>query len=136
VKPWSKLQREIYKLLVEGLDLQIQCRAYRMPESWSTTPQIPRFWITLGEDIIFDIPKNANYQQKHQMYDHIPNISNLIREYIDSPVDGLATKVFAKDTFGVTDILKAADRRIGRRQWDKLPQTEVVKKILEARKSL
>lgn len=108
-----------------------------MPNSQSTTPQIPRFWITLGKEIIFDVPKNATYRQKHQMYDHIPAISDLIRAYVDAPVDGLVGRVFPNDTFNLADVFKAMDRRIGRRQWDKVPVTsDAVKKILDLRRGL
>ncbi len=137
-KPWSKLQRDIYKLIDDRINLQIQCRAYRMPESISTNPQIPRYWVTLGKEIIFDVPKNAETggYDPNQLYIFIPLISQLIRDYINSPLDGLVEKKFDEDTFGFTDILKAADRRIGKRQWDKLPRTEAVQKIIAARESV
>ena len=112
-KPWSKLQRDIYKLLDTSINLQIQCRAYRMPESISTNPQIPRYWITLGKEIIFDIPKEADLDVKYRLYEHIPAISQTIRDYINSPLEGLLSKTF-DDKFGITDILKAADRRLGK----------------------
>lgn len=127
-KPWSKLQREIYKLFDDKLPLQIHCRAYRMENSISSSPQIPRYWVTLGKDIIFDFPKNGTLQEKHQMYIHIPNISETIREYIDSPLDGLLQKEFTKDNFGISNILKAADRRLGKAKlldWGKNQSPEV-----------
>ena len=56
-KPWSKLQKEFYLLRAEGLDLQLQCRAYRMDSQRGST-NIPRYWITLGKEIIWDYPKD------------------------------------------------------------------------------
>jgi hypothetical protein len=51
VKPWSKLQREVSKLFAEGLRLQIQRRAYRMASASGST-DLPRYWCTLGKDVI------------------------------------------------------------------------------------
>ena len=48
MKRWSKLQRDFYKLLADGLDLQLQCRVYRMNSQRGST-DIPRYWITLGK---------------------------------------------------------------------------------------
>ena len=132
-KVWSKLQRDIYNLIDENLDLQIQCRAYRMSNSRSTNPQIPRYWITLNKEIIFDVPGNIDYIDKFKLYEHIPNISQLIRDYINSPIEGLIEKKF-EDKFGITDILKAADRRIGKRKFDKLSINDATAKIIKARK--
>jgi hypothetical protein len=136
MKRWSKLQKEIYNLLDDKIDIQIHCRKYRMPASWSTDPHIPRYWITLGKEIIFDFPKMGSIQDKHQLYIHIPTISDTIREYIDTDPRILVKKVFINDKFGITDIFKAADRRLGTRSWERLPQTEAVTKVLEARRNV
>lgn len=134
-KPWSKLQREIYKLLDPAVPMQIQCRAYRMPGSQSHNPQIPRYWVTLDQEIIFDYPANATREQKFTMYDHVPQISQTLREYIDTPLAGLLNKEFTADTFKITDLLKAADRRIGKAKllaWGQ-GKPESVRKILNKR---
>lgn len=131
-KPWSKLQRDLYQVLDDSINLQVQCRAYRMPASWSTNPQIPRYWITLGKEIIFDVPKEMSLEDKNKLYIHVPAISQLIRDYINTPLAELVEKKF-DDQFGITDILKAADRRVGKRQFDKLPKSDAVQKVLQAR---
>lgn len=131
MKRWSKLQRDVYKIIDPKLNLQIHCRAYRMPNSQSTRPQIPRYWITLNEEIIFDIPKDLK-KEKIKLYEHIPNISQLLRDYINSPIENLVSKEF-NDDYGIINILKAADRRIGKRQWNKLPNIYPINKILEFR---
>jgi len=46
----------------------------------------------------------------------VPDISNLIREYIDTPKAALLAKTLENDHWGLTDILKASDKRIGRRR--------------------
>lgn len=138
--PWSKLQREIYKLIDEDLGIQIHCRAYRMTASRSRSPQIPRFWITLGKDIVFDIPRQAEELQSDWAWAGIGCINYSIREYIDSPLKGLLEKSFLPhDNYGVTDVLKAADRRIGKAkllEWSKEHPEDAVQKIIVKRFNL
>lgn len=115
MKPWSKLQREIKKLFDPDLDLNIQCRAYRMDSQRGST-DLPRYWITLGKKVIFDYPKDFNVSADYYPYiNDISDISKLIREYIDTPVVELLTRRF-DDPWFLTSILLAADRRIGVRR--------------------
>ena len=136
-QPFSKLQRKIYNLIDPKLNLQIHCVAYRMPKSQSHNPQIPRYFITLDKQIIFDFPKQSTLADKHLLYEHIPNISTLIQSYADSSKEGLMERVFENDVYGLTDILKASDRRIGKRQLTKMQQLfskdSVVSKIISLR---
>ena len=46
----------------------------------------------------------------------------MLREYIDTPSSELMTKKFEGDHWGLTDILRAADRRIGRRRLAELAE--------------
>lgn len=55
MKRWSKLQKELYNLIAPELDFQIHCRAYRM-DSQSGSTDLPRYWITLGKETIWDYP--------------------------------------------------------------------------------
>lgn len=125
---WSKLQSELYKIISDDIDFQIHCVAYRM-DSTSGSTDIPRYWITMGKEIIWDYPKDF-LQDKDRVSKSWPYltdvsaISVLIKEYIDSPREGLLQKEFENDKWGLTDILKVADRRIGKRQL-----TEIQKKI-------
>src|SRR4051794_15929518 len=113
---WSKLQKEFYLLRAEGLDLQLQCRAYRMAAQFGRTP-LGRYWITLGDQTIWDYPKDfvdtfhplrANLKLYPYETD-VSEISDLIREYIDTPTEEILTKQFASDLWGLVDILRAAD---------------------------
>jgi len=145
-RPWSKLQRRIYQLICPKLDLQIQCVAY--PISPRSSTNLPRHWITLGKEIIWDYPKN--FISKRQFYSEgreitkkvvydewsIPDISALIRDYIDTPKDVLLDKVFSNDRWGLTEILKAADRRIGKERLKELGDKSgnaAVRKIIAMR---
>jgi hypothetical protein len=133
-KPWSKLQREIRQLFSPDIKIRLHCAAYRMKSQRGST-DLPRYWITLNKETIWDYPRDFKNQS---FYDHrsapddvytdkcllqdiypygseVTVISGLLREYIDTPKEGLLTKSFEKDRWGLSDILRAADRRIGKR---------------------
>jgi hypothetical protein len=119
VKPWSKLQREVSKLFAEGLRLQIQCRAYRMA-SVSGSTELPRYWCTLGKEVIWDYPRDVGENATYYPYDmDVSSLSSLLREYIDMPADQLLSFAFA-DRWQIVDILLAADRRLGKHRLPEL----------------
>jgi hypothetical protein len=117
-KPFSKLQKRLYNLMDRSNNFQIHCVAYRMPKSQSSNPQIPRYWITVGKGkdlkIIWDFPGAFldDPHMKYQPYIHIPNISNLISDYCNTPKDELRSKAFEDDEYGLIDILRSFDRRL------------------------
>jgi hypothetical protein len=116
---------------------------------------LPRYWITLGKEIIRDYPKDfknktmadarscledsrINRFLLRDLYPHsreAPTVSDVIREYIETPKEELLTKSFEHDRWGLTDILRAADRRIGKRRLLalKLLHNTAVTKIIDAR---
>jgi hypothetical protein len=120
---WSKLQKRLYDLISPELGLQIHCGVYRMQSQHGSTG-LPRYWITFGKEIIWDYPKmlidqpqlGASPLKWYPYGTDISAISDLIREYIDTPSEDLLEKEFVNDTLGLTNILKAADRRFGRRR--------------------
>ena len=136
MKRWSSLQREIYKLIDEDLDLQIHLSIYRMKSQYGST-ELPRYWMTLCGEIIFDYPRQFISQggngksvtdlrgnKTHYPYEtDISDISELLREYIDTPKEEVFLKHFENDLWGLADILKAADRRFGRKRLEQLRQT-------------
>lgn len=148
-KRWSKLQKELYLIIDPKIDFQIHCVVYPMRSHRATSP-CPRYWITIGKEVIFDYPKDfvdKNGKVAHH-YDHISQeadypyycdasfISNLIRDYIDTPVSEVSTRRFENDYWGLTDILRAADKRIGQRRLDTLRNSiknPSAQKILELR---
>ena len=89
--------------------------------------ELPQYWITFGNEIIFDYPiqfvvrdetgcfvKNLQVEKLYYPYDtDISFISDLIREYIDTPKDEVFSKHFENDYWGLINILKVADRRNG-----------------------
>lgn len=139
-RPWSKLQREIYKLLLPELKLQIHCEVYRM-DSQSGSTDLPRYWISLDREFIFDYPKYFPCKQgvPYPYLTDISDISALIREYIDTPKLLLLEKNFTHDYWGLADILRAADRRISLKKLQALyGETDdyAVQRVLECRRNL
>jgi hypothetical protein len=130
MKRWSKLQRDLYRIIDRKIDFQIHCVAYRM-DSQRGSFNLPRYWITLGEETVWDYPKDfvsgsgtKNYiDEEIRDYPYgsdTPYISDLIREYIETPKETLFEKRFENDKWGLIPILKAADRRIGKRRLNEL----------------
>ena len=126
MKPWSKLQRDLYKIIDEKINFQIHCAAYRMDSEYGST-NLPRYWITLGKETLWDYPKDfvkefgtKNYVDKiikgYPYNSDVPDISNLLREYIETQKETIYEKHFEDDKWGLINILKAADRRIGKRR--------------------
>ena len=63
----------------------------------------------------------------------ISDISNVIEEYIECPKEELM-KMFVKDKWGITDILRICDRRIGKRRLKEIKENtdnEVLIKIID-----
>lgn len=124
MKSWSKLQSDLYKIISDDIKFQIHCAAYPMRSQRGST-DIPRYWITIDKEIIWDYPKNF-IKDKNKVNENFPyetdvsDISILVKEYIDSSKDGLLEKKFENDKWGLTDILKVSDRRIGKRQLKEL----------------
>lgn len=151
---WSKLQKEVYLITDPTIDFQIHCSTYRMQSQRGST-SLPRYWITLNRKVIFDYPKQFLKQPITQIeerwcrdldsntlidmypyYTNISDISNLIRQYLDTPKAELFSKEFVNDRWGLTNILKAADRRIGKRRLDELARRSanpVVQQIISVR---
>ncbi|GHU84537.1 hypothetical protein FACS189473_2120 [Spirochaetia bacterium] len=146
--PWSKLQREVYNLVAPGLAFQLHCVAYRM-DSLQGSTDLPRYWITFQGETVWDYPKDFmdeviddgeyvfSLKRIYPYLCHISDISDLIREYIDTPKAILFDKVFENDKWGLTDILKSVDRRIGKAKLLRLTETRkenaAINKIIDAR---
>src|SRR5215468_2536234 len=92
--PWSKLQREIEKLFVPELKVRVHCRAYRMASQRGST-DLPRYWVTLNRSVIWDYPRDFKSTLSGYPYaNEVSAISQLIRQYIDTPSKALLTTEF------------------------------------------
>lgn len=118
MRKWSKLQKELYAVLDRSIDLQIHCSIYRMKSQYGST-DLPRYFITLGKEIIFDYPNQFD-RGGYPYITEVSDISNLIRDYIDTPKEELLQKTFNVDKWQLSEILKAADKRIGQRRLHEL----------------
>jgi hypothetical protein len=146
MRRFSKLKKRIESLFAPGLDLKVYCTVYQRPCYYGGTSDLPRFWIALNKEIIFDwlkdfkdidIPEPAYYGGFRPVYyEDITFITDMIQEYIETPVNKLFDYVLCKDYYGLSEILKAADRRIGQKRLLLLrdrTKNEAAKKIIDAR---
>ena len=149
---WSKLKNRIEDLFVPNLGMNIECNVFIYNIFWRITID-PTIWITLDKKIIFDFIKDSKglpvipipeygvaYQGKGKncrvYLRSFPKIIDIIYEYIKTPKNVLFDRVFEHDYFGLTDVLKAADRRIGKKKLLLLKektQSKAVKKIIDKR---
>jgi hypothetical protein len=144
---WSKLQKQLYQLLDPGIHMQLHCRVVRMNSQYGST-DLPRYWITLEKETIWDYPgkfsvpgggtsrTDSSFVMGYPHTTDVSAISQLIREYIDTPSSVLMSKQFDGDHWGLINILRAADRRIGVRQWSKIRRkihNIAALKVLDAR---
>ena len=148
MKRWSKLAKRLYELADESIDFRLRCTVYRMQSRRGST-DLPRYFITLAGEIIFDYPKDFALKSggvkslaqgaltKIYPYDNdISDIGELIREYIDTPKEELFKKHFDADEWGLANILKAADKRIGKRRLQilaKNKKNQAMQKVIAAR---
>jgi hypothetical protein len=126
-KPWSKLQKQLYSLIASDIALQIHCTVYSFSMKFDTF-ESPRHWITLGKEIVWDfpshflqwnhpdVPKPIEYMEQEYWRGRSSSISQLFRQYLDTPREEILSRHFPHDYWGLINILRAADRRIGRRR--------------------
>ena len=147
---FSKLKKRIESLFSPEINLKVRCTCYGYIGRGGYR-ELPRLWIILNKEIIFDflkdfkdlrIPDPNAWSQEYREIGYpvihldIMFINDLIQQYIETPADILFDHVFADDHYGLTDILKAADRRIGKNRLLLLKnktQSEAAKKVIEVR---
>jgi hypothetical protein len=150
MKKFSKLKKQIDSLFEPSLKMEMCCYAYPIggKHTWANR-DIQRFCVKLDREIIWDYPKDFEaFKLENSIYTDINSgISALIREYIDTPVDELLHKEFKSEhkeyfsylsrrksvvDYQLTDLFKAADRRLGREKlmnWvdeSKHPKTSMI----------
>lgn len=123
-KRFSKLQQRLYNIVDPKLNFQIHYALYEMnSNNGYHGNKLTRCFITIGKDIVFDYPKNTDYSGNYGIkYAYDPDISDisvLIDEYIECSLDNIMNQ-FENDKWGITDILRVCDRRIGKRRLQKI----------------
>ena len=117
---WSKLQKQLYNLIDEKVQMQIHCIDMEPALDCGSLRSLGLYKVRVGKEIIWDFPKdfvtyNFTYPNGENCFSYsATDINILVREYIDTPKDELLDKHFDNDWFNLTDILKAIDRRFGR----------------------
>lgn len=155
-KPWSKLKKQIENLFEPNLKIEINCNSYPVRGQWGHHNSIPRFYLQLEKEVIWDFPHDFDIKELHFAWWADNNkISALIREYIDTPVDQLLEKKFENEflfidtdymqteqgkkyevNYHLTELIIAADRRIGKQklmEFGELKKNHILDKILERR---
>jgi hypothetical protein len=139
--PWSALQSRIESLFDPALRASLQCRRYRMASQMGST-DVPRYWLTLDRETLWDYPRDFPTTDHNRPYPYVTDvsaISDLVRLYIDAPVGDIILGEFPSDVWGLTPLLRALDRRVGRRRWPILsalyPASTAVQSILRARQT-
>ncbi len=136
---WSQIQRKLYEIIDPKINLQVHCAVYPGGGK-SCANGIPRFWVTLDGEVIFDCMHDFMFMWHDKDFDigNLPfedDISwccGIVIRHFQASVDRLMT---LHDRFGLTDILLAADRRIGKRRWPEIykKRSEAARKVLIAR---
>jgi hypothetical protein len=149
LRPWSKLRCKLENLFDPDLDLQIHCVAYPMNSRHGGT-KLVRYWFVMNNEIIWDYPKDFSTEAVTELSDGSEvmlsecypyggfqcDFSAIFDDYMNTPKEELINKAFQNDRCGLTDILKAADRRIGKWRLVELQSTvknRAALKILEIR---
>lgn len=116
---WSKLQIALYSIIDPGIGFQIHCVAYRMNWNQWGRNHVPRYWITVGKEIVWDYPQDFSARQlndeNYPYGDSISIMSGLIREYMDCPSSDVFRE-FPADRWGLIPVLRVCDRRVGKRR--------------------
>ena len=122
MRNWSKLQSKLYQIMID--DFQIHVTIYKQNSlTASRNNKLPRYWITVGKDIVFDYPRLCDNPYYFSWDSDMSSISSVIEEYILCPKEELLAYKSSLDFYGIVDILKVCDKRIGKRRFEKLRQT-------------
>jgi hypothetical protein len=148
MRPFSKLKKQIESLFDSNLKMTFNCTSYAIGHHNA----IPRFYVRLGKDTIWDFPKDIVVKDlDFHWWSNDLTINDLVREYIDTPVDKLLSIVFENETakmtnyddysviefnLNLTPLFIAADRRLGKEKllaWAADISNPNVNKILDLR---
>ena len=123
------------------VDFQIHCALYEMNsnDGWHGS-KLPRYFITIGKEIVWDYPKMFDTTERYGFNSYpwdcdISDISNVIEDYMECPKEDLMNE-FENDKWGITDILRVCDRRIGKRRLEEIKENTdnvVLTKIIDKR---
>ena len=126
--PWTKLERRLRDLPDPALKLRFRFTTYRQEAIETPFAGDPacKFWITQGKETIWAVPRNRHSGDSESIgyaARRSPGwLVELAAEYLSVARDQLIDWTPDWAGWGLPDILKACDRRIGKRQWPALKQ--------------
>jgi hypothetical protein len=153
MKPFDKLKKELESLFEPVLKMQFCSNDYPVSGKKGNRISILRFYLKFNEEIIWDFPKDFLVKDFpfHESIDDT-RFPELIREYLDTPLEQLLNKEFKLEEDGVisqyidsadqeiiftgyrlTELFKAADSRLGEdelRNWARKLNNPTVNKII------
>lgn len=106
MKRWSKLKKKVEALWAPNLDMVIHCNSVRRYTNHDHY-DLEHHWIVLNGEVVWD--RMAEFP-----YTFPTRTSQVLDQYLMCPVDELLTRKFDEDHFGLGDVLRAADRRLGK----------------------
>ena len=123
-KPWSKLKSRVESLWDPALPLTIHCTAYANSADRKGESRFSRHWLVLKKAVIWDFPGQFVSEEPAcgvRFAAGAPGwhfggsiIGVLLRDYIDRSPAALFDP-FPEDGWELTDLLRAADRRLGKK---------------------
>ncbi len=148
MRPFSKLKKQIESLFDSNLRMTFNCISFAVGHHNA----IPRFYVRLGKGTSWDFPKDFVVKElDFHWWSNNLTINDLVREYIDMPIDKLLSVVFENETAKITNyddysvvefnmnltpLFIAADRRIGKEKlmdWAAGINNQKVNMILDLR---
>lgn len=119
---WSRLKKLVSSLFDPSLDLTVRCTRYRC-----VSIGVGRYWLTLNGEIIWDIPKDCTIPREKNPYSGVASsITIVLKQYLQSDRLDILTYRNELDHWGLSNILRAADRRIGRKTLEKLREQDLI----------
>jgi hypothetical protein len=119
---FSQLQSRLYLITAPELDIQFHCEVYRM-KSQRGSSDLPRLYFKSGKEIVWDYPRDF----ETEYYPYTPEatrINNIVGDYLQAAPSTIQTYSHPEDKYGLVDLLKVIDRRVGKRRLTKM-KTEV-----------
>lgn len=130
---WSQLRVKIEELFDPALALKVHCTVQRGEHG----ARIGRYWFVLDGETIWDEPKRVSRMLvEGEENSDAAKMGEIFREYLSLSRENLLHYSPADDIAGLSQLLRAADRRIGKRRFSELAgivQHPAAHKIILAR---
>lgn len=117
MRNWPRLIAALENLFVPDLKLHVQLGT--STQSDFLEQKLERLWITLQEQVVWDFPtellESGTCLTAEQSVDLVTEnrLADIFEFYCETPVRLLPYVTHPSDCWGITDILRSADRRLG-----------------------